>query len=116
MYGSATPAATIRMHCRMNELVDWRTWHGENDNKKCGIKKKKHDFCQYDPEELKLKTEHQKSVSSSYFQFLYAPGPVTFIADYRYKEMLIAFDFPFFKVLIVTPRDRLYILYCVFLI
>lgn len=118
IYGTATMGATIHMHYCMNELVGWSLWHGEKDKEcgRCGMKEKKGGCCKDEHKQVKLKTEHQKSVTAQYIQFLDVPALVTPIVDYSFKGTPIALDFPVSNAPPKIPRERLYILHCVFLI
>lgn len=118
IYGTATMGATIHMHYCMNELVGWSLWHGEKDNEcgRCGMKEKKGGCCKDEHKQIKLKTEHQKGATAQYIQFLDVPALVTPIADYSFKGTPIALEFPVSNAPPKIPRERLYILHCVFLI
>lgn len=110
--------ATIHMHYCMSELVGWSLWHGEKDNEcgRCGMKEKKGGCCKDEHKQVKLKTEHQKSTTAQYIQFLDVPALITPIADYSFKGKPIALDFPVSNAPPKIPRERLYIFHCVFLI
>lgn len=118
IYGSATMGATIHMHYCMNEFVGWSLWHGKKDKEcgKCGMKEKKGGCCKDEHKQIKLKAEHQKNATAQYIQFLDVPELVTPIADYSFKGTPIALDFPVSNPPPKIPRERLYILHCVFLI
>jgi len=118
IYGSATMGATIHMHYCMNEFVGWSLWHGKKDKEcgKCGMKEKKGGCCKDEHKQVKLKTEHQKSATAQYIQFLDVPALVTPLTDFSFKGTPIALDFPVSNAPPKIPRERLYILHCVFLI
>lgn len=118
IYGSATIGATIHMHYCMNEFVGWGLWHGKKDKEcgKCGMKEKKGGCCKDEHKQVKLKTEHQKSVTAQYIQFLDVPALVVPIADFSFKGTSISLDFPVSNAPPKIPRERLYMLNCVFLI
>lgn len=118
IYGTATMGTTIHMHYCMNELVGWSLWHGEKDNKcgKCGMEEKKGGCCKDEHKQIKLKTEHQKSATAQYIQFLDVPALLTTFADLSFKGTSISLDFPVSNAPPKIPRKRLYILHCVFLI
>ena len=110
--------ATIHLHYCMNEFVSWSLWHGEKDSKcsKCGMKEKKGGCCKDEHKQVKLKTEHQKSGVVQYFQLLDAPALVTPIADFSFKVAAVSLTFPVSNAPPKIPRERLYVLHCVFLI
>lgn len=118
IYGSATMGATIHMHYCMNELVGWSLWHGEKDNEcgKCGMKEKKGGCCKDEHKQVKLKTEHQKSATAQYIQFLDVPALTTPVADFSFEIKPASLAFPVSNAPPKIPRERLYILHCVFLI
>lgn len=118
IYGSATMGATIHMHYCMNELVGWSLWHGEKDKEcgKCGMKEKKGGCCKDEHKQVKLKTEHQKSATAQYIQFLDVPALITPVADFSFKVTPTSLAFPVSNAPPKIPRERLYILHCVFLI
>lgn len=118
IYGSATMGATIHMHYCMNELVGWSLWHGERDKEcgKCGMKEKKGGCCKDEHKQVKLKTEHQKSVTAQYVQFLDVPALTTPVADFSFEIKPASLAFPVSNAPPKIPRERLYILHCVFLI
>lgn len=110
--------ATIHMHYCMNELVGWSLWHGERDKEcgKCGMKEKKGGCCKDEHKQVKLKTEHQKSVTAQYVQFLDVPALTTPVADFSFEIKPASLAFPVSNAPPKIPRERLYILHCVFLI
>lgn len=116
IYGSATMGATIHMHYCMNELVGWSLWHGEKDNEcgKCGMKEKKGGCCKDEHKQVKLKTEHQKSATAQYIQFLDVPALTTPVADFSFEIKPASLAFPVSNAPPKIPRERLYILHCVF--
>ncbi|MBK7345852.1 MAG: hypothetical protein IPI98_02770 [Chitinophagaceae bacterium] len=118
IYGSATMGATIHMHYCMNELVGWGLWHGERDKEcgKCGMKEKKGGCCKDEHKQVKLKTEHQKSATAQYIQFLDVPALTTPVADFSFEIKPASLAFPVSNAPPKIPRERLYILHCVFLI
>ena len=118
IYGSATMGATIHMHYCMNELVGWSLWHGEKDKEcgKCGMKEKKGGCCKDEHKQVKLKTEHQKSATAQYIQFLDVPALTTPVADFSFEIKPASLAFPVSNAPPKIPRERLYILHCVFLI
>lgn len=118
IYGSATMGATIHMHYCMNELVGWSLWHSGKNNEcgKCGMKEKKGGCCKDEHKQVKLKTEHQKSATAQYIEFLDAPALVTPVADFRFKGTSVSLTFPVSNALLKIPRERLYLLHCIFLI
>lgn len=110
--------ATIHMHYCMNEFVGWSLWHGEKDNEcgKCGMKEKKSGCCKDEHKQVKLKTDHQKSATAQYIQFLDVPALITPVADFSFKVSPTSLAFPVSNDPPKIPRERLYILHCVFLI
>ncbi len=118
IYGSATMGATINMHYCMNEFVGWSLWHGEKEKEcgKCGMKEKKGGCCKDEHKQVKLKTEHQKSATAQYIQFLDVPALITPVADFSFKVTPTSLAFPVSNAPPKIPRERLYILHCVFLI
>lgn len=118
IYGSATMGATIHMHYCMNEFVGWSLWHGEKEKEcgKCGMKEKKGGCCKDEHKQVKLKTEHQKSATAQYIQFLNVPALITPVADFSFKVTPTSLAFPVSNAPPKIPRERLYILHCVFLI
>ncbi|HQS25451.1 MAG: HYC_CC_PP family protein [Bacteroidota bacterium] len=118
IYGSATMGATIHMHYCMNEFVGWSLWHGEKEKEcgKCGMKEKKGGCCKDEHKQVKLKTEHQKSATAQYIQFLDVPALITPVADFSFKVTPTSLAFPVSNAPPKIPRERLYILHCVFLI
>ena len=110
--------ATIHMHFCMNEFVGSSLWHGEKDKKcsKCGMKEKKGGCCKDEHKQVKLKTEHQKSATAQYIQFLDVPALLSPFADLSFKGTSISLDFPVSNAPPKIPRERLRILNCVFLI
>ena len=118
IYGSATMGATIHMHYCMNEFVGWSLWHGEKEKEcgKCGMKEKKGGCCKDEHKQVKLKTEHQKSATAQYIQFLDVPALITPVADFSFKITPTSLAFPVSNAPPKIPRERLYILHCVFLI
>ena len=118
IYGSATMGATIHMHYCMNELVGWSLWHGEKDKEcgKCGMKEKKGGCCKDEHKQVKLKTEHQKSATEQYIQFLDVPALTTPVTDSNFEIKPASLTFPVSTAPPKIPRERLYILHCVFLI
>lgn len=118
IYGSATMGATIHMHYCMNKFVGWSLWHGEKDKEcgKCGMKEKKGGCCKDEHKQVKLKTEHQKSATAQYVQFLDVPALVVPMVDFSFKGTPISLDFPVSNAPPKIPRERLYILHCFFLI
>ena len=115
-YGFATMGATIHMHYCMNEFVGWSLWHGEKDKKcgKCGMKEKKGGCCKDEHKQIKLKTDHQKSAVAQYFQLVESPALVTPIADFSFIATSVSLNFPVSNAPPKIPRERLYILHCVF--
>jgi hypothetical protein len=118
IYGSATMGATIHLHYCMNEFVGSSLWHSDNDNEcgKCGMTEKKGGCCKDEHKQLRLKTDHQKSTVTQYFKILDVPALVTPIVTFNFKETLVSLTFPVSNAPPKIPRERLYILYCVFLI
>ena len=118
IYGSATMGATIHMHYCMNEFVGWSLWHGEKEKEcgKCGMKEKKGGCCKDEHKQVKLKTEHQKSATAQYIQFLDVPALITPVADFSFKVTPTSLAFPVSNAPPKIPREPLYILHCVFLI
>ena len=118
IYGSATMGATIHMHYCMNELVGWSLWHGEKDKEcgKCGMKEKKGGCCKDEHKQVKLKTEHQKSATAQYIQFLDIPALTTPVADFSFEIKPTSLAFPVSNAPPKIPREKIYILHCVFLI
>lgn len=118
IYGSATMGATIHMHYCMNEFVGWSLWHGEKEKEcgKCGMKEKKGGCCKDEHKQVKLKTEHQKSATAQYIRFLDVPALITPVADFSFKVTPTSLAFPVSNAPPKIPRERLYILHCVFLI
>jgi hypothetical protein len=118
IYGSATMGATIHMHYCMNEFVGWSLWHGEKEKEcgKCGMKEKKGGCCKDEHKQVQLKTEHQKSATAQYIQFLDVPALITPVADFSFKVTPTSLAFPVSNAPPKIPRERLYILHCVFLI
>lgn len=118
IYGSATMGATIHMHYCMNEFVGWSLWHGEKEKEcgKCGMKEKKGGCCKDEHKQVKLKTEHQKSATAQYIQFLDVPALITPVADFSFKVTPTSLAFPVSNAPPKIPGERLYILHCVFLI
>jgi len=118
IYGSATMGATIHMHYCMNDFVGWSLWHGEKEKEcgKCGMKEKKGGCCKDEHKQVKLKTEHQKSATAQYIQFLDVPALITPVADFSFKVTPTSLAFPVSNAPPKIPRERLYILHCVFLI
>lgn len=118
IYGSATMGTTIHMHYCMNEFVGWSLWQHEKDKEcgKCGMKEKKGSCCQDEHKQIKLKTEHPKSVTAQYIPFLDVPALLTPVADFSFKGTSVSLSFPLSKVPPKIPRERLYTLHCVFLI
>jgi hypothetical protein len=118
IYGSATMGATIHLHYCMNEFVGWSLRHAKKDNEcgKCGMKEKKGGCCKEEHKQVKLKAEHQKSVTAQYIQFFDAPTLVTPIADFCFKGTPISLDSPVSNAPPKIPIKRLYILHCFFLI
>ena len=110
--------ATIHMHYCMNELVGWSLWHGEKDKEcgKCGMKEKKGGCCKDEHKQVKLKTEHQKSATEQYIQFLDVPALTTPVTDSNFEIKPASLTFPVSTAPPKIPRERLYILHCVFLI
>lgn len=110
--------ATIHMHFCMDKFVGWSLWHSDKDKKcgKCGMTEKKGGCCKDEHKQVKLKTEHQKSAITQYFQLLDAPALVTPIADFSFKTTSVSLKFPVSNAPPKIPRERLYILHCVFLI
>ncbi len=102
----------------MSELVGWSLWHGKDDGKcgKCGMKEKKGGCCKDEHKQIKLKTDHQKSVIAQYFELLDAPALLTSIADFNFKLNAVSLNFPVSNAPPKIPKERLYILHCVFLI
>ena len=102
----------------MNEFVGWSLWHGKNDNKcgKCGMKEKKGGCCKDEHKQFKLKTEHQKSATAQYIQFLDVPALVTPPTEFSFKLASVSLNFPVSNAPPKIPKERLYILHCVFLI
>lgn len=118
IYGSATMGATIHMHYCMNELVGWSLWHDGKGKEcgKCGMKEKKGGCCKDEHKQVKLKTEHQKNATAQYIQFIDVAALVTPVADFSFKGTYISLDSPVSNAPPKIPRERLYILHCVFLI
>lgn len=118
IYGSATMGATIHMHFCMDKFVGWSLWHNDKDKKcgKCGMKEKKGGCCKDEHKQVKLKTEHQKSATAQYIQFLDVPALVTPLTDFSFKAAAVSLNFPVSNAPPKIPRERLYILHCVFLI
>ena len=110
--------ATIHMHYCMNEFVGWSLWHGEKEKEcgTCGMKEKKGGCCKDEHKQVKLKTEHQKSATAQYIQFLDVPALITPVADFSFKVTPTSLAFPVSNAPPKIPRERLYILHCVFLI
>lgn len=107
------------MHYCMGKYVGWNLWH-KKDNQcgKCGMKEdaKKKGCCKDEHKQVKLKAAHQKAATVQYFQLLDAPALVTPIVEFSFKEKLVSLTFPVSNAPPKTPRERLYILHCVFLI
>ena len=118
IYGSTSVGATIHMHYCMNEFVGWNLWHSDKENEcgKCGMKEKKGGCCKDEHKQVKLKTEHQKSATAQYIQFLDVPALITPVADFSFKVTPTSLAFPVSNAPPKIPRERLYILHCVFLI
>ena len=89
-----------------------------NDKKcgRCGMKEKKGGCCKDEHKQVKLKTEHQKSATAQYIQFLDVPALITPVADFSFKVTPTSLAFPVSNAPPKIPRERLYILHCVFLI
>ena len=102
----------------MNEFVGWSLWHGKKDKEcgKCGMKEKKEGCCKDEHKQIKLKSEHQKSVTTQYIQFLDFPALVSPIVGFSLKRTPISLDFPVPHAPPGITRARLYMLNCFFLI
>jgi hypothetical protein len=118
IYDFTTIGATVHLHYCMNEFVSWSLWHGKDDNKcgKCGMKEKKGGCCKDEHKQFKLKTDHQKSAVAQYVQLLDAPALLTPVAAFNFKVNAVTLNFPVSNAPPKIPRERLYILNCVFLI
>ena len=118
VYGSATMGATIHLHYCMNEFVGWSLGHDKKDKEcgRCGMKEKKSGCCKDEHKQVKLKTEHQKSTSVQFFQFLDVPALIIPIADYPFAESPISLASPTSNAPPDIPCEQLYLLNCVFLI
>jgi hypothetical protein len=118
IYGFTTFGATIHMHYCMNEFVGWSFWHSDKDNKcgKCGMKEKKGGCCKDEHKQVKLKTGYQKTAVAQYFQLLNKVALITPIADFSFKGTSVSLNFPVSNAPPKIPRERLYVLYCIFLI
>ncbi|MBC6489624.1 hypothetical protein BC349_01485 [Flavihumibacter stibioxidans] len=102
----------------MNEFVGWSLWHGKKDNKcgRCGMKEKKDGCCKDEHKQVKVKTEHQKSATAQYIQFADVPALVIPITDISFKGIEVSLHFPVSNAPPKIPRERLYMLNCVYLI
>lgn len=118
VYGSATMGATIHLHYCMNEFVGSSLWHSDKDNEcgKCGMTEKKGGCCKDEHKQLRLKTDHQKTTVAQYLKLLDEPALITPIVTFNFKETLVSLSFPVSNAPPKIPRERLYILYCAFLI
>ena len=119
IYGCATMGATIHLHYCMNDFVGWSLWHDkDNECGKCGMKEdeKKKGCCKDEHKQVKLKTEHQKSATAQYIQFLDVPALIAPVVDFSFKVSAVSLTFPVSNAPPKIPKERLYILNCVFLI
>ena len=118
IYGSTTIGATIHLHYCMNDFVGWSLWHSDKDNEcgKCGMKDKKDGCCKDEHKQIKLKNEHQKSSIAQYFQLLDVPALINPLAEYSVKATGVSLTFPVSNAPSKIPKERLYVLHCVFLI
>ena len=80
------------------------------------MKEKKGGCCKDEHKQVKLKTEHQKSATPQYIQFLDIPAVVTPLTDYSLKAASVSLNFPVSNAPPKIPREQLYLLNCVFLI
>lgn len=112
--------ATIHMHYCMNEFVGSSLWHnGENEKcGKCGMKEdaKKKGCCKDEHKQVKLKAEHQKAANAQQIQLVEIPALLIPIETYNFTATSIAVNFPTSNAPPKIPKERLYILHCVFLI
>ena len=117
-YGFTSIGATVHLHYCMNKFVGASLWQS-NNNKcgKCGMTEKNNKGCCKDEhKQIKLKTEHQKSAITQYFQFIGTPALITPVAEFNFKGTAGSLTFPVSNAPPKIPRERLYILLCVFLI
>ena len=117
LYLGVSSGIAMEIHYCMGEKTGIEFFGGDNEKcSKCGMKEKKGGCCKDEHKQVKLKTEHQKSATAQYIQFLDVPALVTPLTDFSFKGTPIALDFPVSNAPPKIPRERLYILHCVFLI
>lgn len=118
IYGTATMGATIHLHYCMNEYVGWSLWDAEKDKAcgKCGMTEKKEGCCKDEHRQVKLKTEHQKSATAQYIPFLDVPALAVPVDNFTFEIKPTSLAFPVFNAPPKIPKERLYILHCIFLV
>jgi hypothetical protein len=118
LYGFTTIGATIHLHYCMNKFVGWSLWHSDNDKQceKCGMKEKKGGCCKDEHKQIKLQTEHEKGATAKYIQFVETSQLLTPIESYDFSVPVISVTHPTSHAPPKIPKERLYLLHCVFLI
>jgi hypothetical protein len=102
----------------MDEYVGWSLWHAEKGNKcgKCGMKETKGGCCKDEHKQIKLKAEYPKIAAAKYIPFFDVPATIPPVADFPFVATSTTFHLPLSKGPPQIPKERLYLLHCVFLI
>ena len=119
IYGSATMGATVHLHYCMNEFVGWSLLQGKVDKcGKCGMSEKdKEGCCKDEHKHFKLKADYQKSNISPLITFNGIPVLFLPVVDFDiHCCSTIAETYPASHAPPDIERERLHVLYSVFLI
>ena len=118
VYTATTMGATIHLHYCMDKFVGWSLWHTDKDNKcgRCGMTEKKDGCCKDEHKQIKIETDHHKSTATHYLQLSPTPGIVTPFVDFAFKAVGLAHYILTSNAPPHIPKERLYILNCVFLV
>ncbi|MGZ8558342.1 MAG: HYC_CC_PP family protein [Chitinophagaceae bacterium] len=119
IYGSATIGATAHLHYCMNDFVGWSLFH--NKDKKCGkcgmVETDKEGCCKDEHKHFKLKVDHQKSNAALFINPVATPAVSVPSIEFSFQSAInITDNHPTCHAPPDTHRDRLYILYCIFLV
>lgn len=119
IYGTATMGATVHLHYCMDKFVGWSLLDGKDDKcGRCGMEEKdKGGCCKDEHKHFKLKLDQQKSNAPQQISFFTTPvlvAPVVEVCIPSYTALSDNYTNSHAPPGIV--RERLHILYSVFLI